>query len=62
MLSNGKKEMYKIASIACSFLCEKEGKIIYTYIFPLSKKIYLRNQILLTDKGWGENRIEKMEG
>ena len=33
-----KKATHERASIACYFLCEKEGKLIYTSSFPLSKK------------------------
>lgn len=33
-----KKEIWKIASIACYFLCKNKGKITYTCNFPLSKK------------------------
>ena len=39
-----KKETHKRASKACYFLCEYEGKIIYTCIFPLKNKKHMRNE------------------
>ena len=53
-----KKAMHKRASIACYFLYEKEGKLINTCIFPLSKQKHTRNQFennetdYLQELGW----------
>ena len=64
-INKWKKAVHKRASIAeCYFLCENEGKIIYASIFPLIKKsiqgINLKLMRLLSFRGWGRNRIEKV--
>ena len=49
---NQKTAMWKTASITCYFLCEREGKIMYTCIFPLSKKKHMRNQFEINETAY----------